>query len=79
MNVAIVAMVNTTTSSVNGSVPFEQCPPVDSKGFDQYDAVRFAMSKSGCYLFYICSKACMPNRHTIGELSGIYIFFRHLS
>ena len=42
MNVAIVAMVNTTTSSANGSVPFEQCPPVDSKGFD----VRFVISES---------------------------------
>ena len=45
MNVAIVAMVNTSTTSGNGSVAFEQCPPVDSKGFDpyplQFDAVRF--------------------------------------
>ena len=49
MNVAIVAMVNTTTSSANGSVPFEQCPPVDSKGFD----VRFVISESGVALYSI--------------------------
>ena len=52
MNVAIVAMVNTSTTSGNGSVAFEQCPPVDSKGFDPYplefDAVRFLIRKSGC-------------------------------
>ena len=34
MNVAIVAMVNTTTTSSDGSAALEECPPADSRGFD---------------------------------------------
>ena len=39
MNVAIVAMVNTTTTTSDGSVTLEECPPADSRSFDP-DGVR---------------------------------------
>ena len=41
MNVAIVAMVNTTTTSSDGSAALEECPPADSRSFDP-DGVRSA-------------------------------------